>query len=159
MVRCFRETFGGRLVEGEVEDWKGRAVQLQDLEGKIFCMVRPLPPPLLLLASFEGVWKTDDAWVLVRSTQVEYHPSSDLLPTPGETSSSSSSDESDDEQTKDLRKKRKTVKGVIGPALASLGFYASSIKPGKGHAWLYAGTYLTLPPFPPYFPYCLPRTG
>lgn len=56
----------------------------------------------------------------------------------GEASSSSSDDESDDDDAKQFRKEKKASKGVIGPALQSLGFYAASIKPGKGDGWLFA---------------------
>lgn len=70
---------------------------------------------------------------------VEYHESVAKAQEQEDSSSSSSDDESDDEETKRHRKEKKAAKGVIGPALAEFGFYASSIKPAKGDGWLFAG--------------------
>lgn len=38
-----------------------------------------------------------------------------------------------------MRREKKATVSIIGPTLAHLGFYAASIKPGKGHAWVGAG--------------------
>lgn len=86
---------------------------------------------------------------LVFLSQVEYHPPTDSIPSEGAAKEASlppsavdeddSEDSSDDEAALEMRKEKKAHVSIIGPALAHLGFYAASIKPGKGHAWVGAG--------------------
>jgi len=86
---------------------------------------------------------------LIPSAQVEYHPPTTSIPSSGSNKQTSlpppvedsddSDDSSDDEAAVAMRKEKKATKSIIGPALAHLGFYSASIKPGKGHAWVGAG--------------------
>ena len=78
--------------------------------------------------------------------QVEYYPPAASIASAADPkqvvavpTDEDSSDSSDDEAAVQLRKDKKAGRGKISPALAHLGFYAASIKPGKGHGWVGQG--------------------
>ncbi|KAL7411313.1 PLC-like phosphodiesterase [Mrakia frigida] len=114
LVDEFKRVLKGRLVEGEIEG-VGRRPVLEHFLDRIILMV-------------------------------EYHPPTDSIPSEGAAKEASlppsavdeddSEDSSDDEAALEMRKEKKAHVSIIGPALAHLGFYAASIKPGKGHAWV-----------------------
>jgi len=111
LVEALHETLGGTLVGGEQQEWSARGT-----------------PPTL--DDFKGKI----------FCMVEFYQTAAKAEDDASSSSSSSEDESDDEETKRHRREKKAAKGVIGPALAELGFYAASIKPAKGDGWLFGGS-------------------